>query len=60
MRNCPVSNYFTFAYDGVSVTIPFGVDCDLKEKIMLKSLKEKKADFGHFNCLNLWSINAEL
>lgn len=34
---CPVSNYFTFAYDVVSVTIPFWVDCDLKEKLMQKS-----------------------
>lgn len=41
------SNYFTFAYDSVSVTIPSQVDHNLK-----KGMREKKADFGHFNSLN--------
>lgn len=44
-----LSNYFAFAYDSVSVTIPSQVHHDLK-----KGMSEKKADFGHFNSLN-WS-----
>lgn len=46
-KGFPLSNYFTFAYDSVSVTIPTQADHDLK-----KGMRGKKADFGHFNSLN--------